>query len=257
MPLTTPLFDRPRPLVLAHRGLPARAPENTLASFRMALEAGADAIETDLRLTADGAIVCLHDATLDRTTDRTGAVAEMELAEVREAVVIESEHGKFAAGDLLGHVPTLGELLELVPPAVGLALELKAAGFADERHARRLVEAIAARIAAGSVMLLSFEAALLWAVRAVAPEVWIGEVSEWQPHPEFDGNGVGTTPQAMLANPDYMLEARERDLWVCPLDPRPDERLAWYLELGVDAVLTDDAAATRFALLALRGGPRP
>jgi len=254
---TTPLLDRPRPLVIAHRGVPVHAPENTLASFRLALEAGADAIETDLRLTADGEIVCLHDATLDRTTDRTGAVAEMRLAEVREAVVIASEHGQFAARDLLGHVPTLAELLDLVPPGVGLALELKAAGFAEERHARRLVEAIAPRIAAGSALLMSFETALLSAVHAVAPEVWIGEVAEWQPHPDFDGDGVGTTPQAMLANAGYMAEARARGLWVCPLDPRPDERLAWYLELGVDAVLTDDTAATRFALLALRGGPRP
>jgi glycerophosphoryl diester phosphodiesterase len=251
------LTDRLRPLVIAHRGVPVRAPENTLASFRLALEAGADVIETDLRLTRDGAIVCLHDATLDRTTDRTGPVSETSLAELRTAVVIASEHGQFAADEPVGGVPTLEEVLALMPPDVGLALELKDPGFADGQAARRLAESCAARITDGTVLLLSFDVELLRAARRAAPGVWIGAVAEWQPDPDFDGNGVSTTPQAMLANPDYMRRARERGLWVCPLDPRPDQRLPWYLEIGVDAVLTDDTAATRFAQLALRGGPRP
>jgi glycerophosphoryl diester phosphodiesterase len=254
---TSLLTDRLRPLVIAHRGVPVRAPENTLASFRLALEDGADVVETDLRLTRDGAIVCLHDATLDRTTDRTGPVSEMDVAEVRTAVVIASEHGHFVADEPAGGVPTLEDVLGLVPPDVGLALELKDPGFADERAARRLTELCAGRIADGTVLLLSFDVELLRAARRAAPGVWIGAVAEWQPDPDFDGNGVSTTPQAMLANPDYMRLARERGLWVCPLDPRPDQRLTWYLEVGVDAVLTDDAAATRFALLALRGSPRP
>jgi glycerophosphoryl diester phosphodiesterase len=257
MPPTSLLTERLRPLVIAHRGVPVQAPENTLASFRLALEAGADAIETDLRLTRDGAIVCLHDATLDRTTDRTGPASEMTLAEIRTAVVIASEHGQFAADQPVGGVPTLEEVLALLPPDVGLALELKDPGFADEQFARRLAELCAARITDGTVLLLSFDVELLRAARRAAPGVWIGAVAEWQPDPDFDGNGVSTTPQAMLANPDYMRQARERGLWVCPLDPRPDQRLPWYMELGVDAVLTDDTAATRFALLALRGSPRP
>jgi hypothetical protein len=86
-------------------------------------------------------------------------------------------------------------------------------------------------------MLLSFYEELLWAAREVAPDVWIGEISEANPNPVFAGDGVGTTPQAMQANPVYMQVAREHGLWVCPLDPDPDERLPWYLALGVDALL--------------------
>ncbi|MEP7082729.1 MAG: glycerophosphodiester phosphodiesterase family protein, partial [Chloroflexota bacterium] len=66
-------------LIVAHRGSSTRAPENTLESFRLGFEAGADAIELDVHLTADGQLAVIHDETLDRTTDRTGAVAELTM----------------------------------------------------------------------------------------------------------------------------------------------------------------------------------
>ena len=59
-------------LVVAHRGASAQAPENTMEAFRLGVEAGADAIELDVHLTADGQLAVIHDETLDRTTDRTG-----------------------------------------------------------------------------------------------------------------------------------------------------------------------------------------
>ena len=78
-----PLLDPAARLVIAHRGSSAEAPENTLPAFEAAVARGADAIELDVRLTADGAPVVIHDATLDRTTDRTGPVAALTLAELR------------------------------------------------------------------------------------------------------------------------------------------------------------------------------
>ena len=78
-----PLLDPDARLVIAHRGSSSEAPENTLRAFEAAVGRGADAIELDVRLTADGAPVVIHDATLDRTTDRTGPVAALTLAELR------------------------------------------------------------------------------------------------------------------------------------------------------------------------------
>jgi glycerophosphoryl diester phosphodiesterase len=72
-----------RPVVFAHRGASAHAPENTLASFELALAQGADAIELDARLSADGKVVVFHDPTLDRTTDGTGRLAQKKLADLR------------------------------------------------------------------------------------------------------------------------------------------------------------------------------
>jgi glycerophosphoryl diester phosphodiesterase len=71
--------DPPRPLVIAHRGASADHPENTLTAFAAAAEAGADLVELDARITADGAVVVLHDVDLDRTTDARGAIHAMSL----------------------------------------------------------------------------------------------------------------------------------------------------------------------------------
>ena len=66
--------------VQGHRGASALAPENTLAAFQKAIELGADGMEMDLQLTRDGAVVVIHDDTLDRTTDGHGRVADLSLA---------------------------------------------------------------------------------------------------------------------------------------------------------------------------------
>jgi glycerophosphoryl diester phosphodiesterase len=249
------VLDRPPPLVIAHRGASAWAPENTPRAFDLAVEAGADAIETDLWLTRDGHIVCHHDRTLDRVTDRAGAIPEMTLSEVRAARVTGSYAAKYDLDDIeAGRIPTLIELLDRLPENVGLFAELKDPALAEPARAAALTGALAPRIAARTVLFLSFHEALLWAVRNAAPEAWIGLVQEAEPHPRFTGDGVGTSPEAMHANPEYMAEARRRGLWVCPLDPEPEPRLEWYLALGVDAVLSHDPHRTRARLDELRAG---
>jgi glycerophosphoryl diester phosphodiesterase len=99
------------------------APENTLAAFRRAIRMGAEALEMDLQLTKDEAVVVVHDATLDRTADRAGRIADLTLAEVQQA-----DAG--AKAGLPGeHVPTLAEVVALVKAEGGgrvrLNLELK------------------------------------------------------------------------------------------------------------------------------------
>ena len=73
----------PQPIIFAHRGASAHAPENTLAAFELALEQGADGIELDVKLSADGQVIVIHDATVDRTTDGMGPVSELTLGELR------------------------------------------------------------------------------------------------------------------------------------------------------------------------------
>lgn len=103
-------------LVVGHRGAAAAAPENTLPSLRRAVEDGADAVEFDLRATVDRRLVLIHDETVDRTTDGSGAVAEMTLEEIRE---LDAGHA-FTADRSRSHpfrgegvrVPTLEEALD-------------------------------------------------------------------------------------------------------------------------------------------------
>lgn len=115
--------------VIAHRGNRAHAPENTIAAFLRAVDAGADAIECDVRLTADGEVVVMHDPTVDRTTNGSGAVTALSLASIRELnagarwsphrdpeVANGGVHGgpaPFAADQL--RVPLLAEALDALP----------------------------------------------------------------------------------------------------------------------------------------------
>lgn len=102
--------------VAAHRGWKAKYPENTLEAFRAALALGVDQLETDVRMTEDGELVLIHDATVDRTTNGTGKVREMTLAELK---TLDAGNGT--------KIPTLTEFMELVKdhPTITLDIELK------------------------------------------------------------------------------------------------------------------------------------
>ena len=107
-----------RPLILGHRGDPRRAPENTLRSFQLALEAGADGVELDVQPSADGVAVVIHDETLARTTDAAGAVATLPWTEIARA--------RLAGGE---RVPRLEEVASWASEAgAWLNVEFKATG---------------------------------------------------------------------------------------------------------------------------------
>jgi glycerophosphoryl diester phosphodiesterase len=121
-------------LVVGHRGAPTQAPENTMESFRLGVEAGADAIELDVHLSADGQLAVIHDDTLGRTTDRTGAVADRTMDEIREAdagAEFPGPHGDFPFRGRGLTVPTLPEVLDWLPAEIRLVVEIKARAAAD------------------------------------------------------------------------------------------------------------------------------
>ncbi|MCC7271468.1 MAG: hypothetical protein IT561_02290, partial [Alphaproteobacteria bacterium] len=124
------------PLIVAHRGAAGLWIENSLSAFERSLAAGYRAVEFDVHFTGDDVPVVIHDATVDRTTDGTGAVAEMDLAELRRLRL---------AGTAGEPVPTLAELLALLRPADVLAIvEVKFAadGAAHARQCGALAAAL-------------------------------------------------------------------------------------------------------------------
>lgn len=247
------LYNRPRPLLIGHRGAPVHAPENTLASFLLALDTGADIMETDLWFSKDGVIVCHHDRTVDRVTNGSGTISEMTLEEIKVLRVKRSYCGQFDQAKYPNaKVPTLGELLGLVPADVGLALDLRDPSFGEPERAAQLISMLRPRIEMGTVILISRDTRLLWTARQIEASILVGEISEFNSNPTFAGNAVSTSWQAMQSNPDYTKIAHRRNLWVCPLDPVPEDRLAWYLDIGVDAVLSEDPGVTREALAKLK-----
>jgi glycerophosphoryl diester phosphodiesterase len=121
MPMNLFLQPRSRPLIIAHRGSSAYAPENTLAAFELAASQDADAIELDVDLTRDGHVVVIHDATLDRTTDRQGRVADLTLEEIRRV-----DAGAWKDAAFTGErVPLLEEVFEAVAQRLLINVEVK------------------------------------------------------------------------------------------------------------------------------------
>src|SRR5512136_1224893 len=104
------LIPHDRPLNIGHRGASAAAPQNTLAAFRKAMELGADGVELDVQLSADGAVVVIHDFTVDKATDGTGRVAAKTLAELK-ALDAGSRFSPQFAGE---RIPTLAEVFEAI-----------------------------------------------------------------------------------------------------------------------------------------------
>lgn len=135
--MTNPLLARDVRLVVAHRGASAEAPENTLESFRLGLVQGADALELDVHLSADGVPVVIHDPDLRRTTDRAGQVAHLTVAELQAADAgarFTADGGRsFPYRGQGVRVPTLEEVL-LAFPATPLLVELKTPLAQDAVH---------------------------------------------------------------------------------------------------------------------------
>ncbi len=151
--------------IVAHRGAAALAPENTLAAFRIAIEQGAEFVETDVQLTADGVPVLMHDPKIDRTTNGHGSLATRTFEQLRAL-----DAGGWFAPEFAGEqVPTFDEFVELLDPAPTRAfVELK--GDWPEDRVGVVVETLRQRHLAYRVVLASFERETLEAVRARAPE---------------------------------------------------------------------------------------
>ena len=151
-----------RPWIIAHRGACGESPENTLESFRLAVEQGADMIELDLRLTADGHLVAVHDLNLRRVAGHTVSVEDTSLNILRHLDV--SYH--FHRGRRRTRIPTLEEVLETIPPRFPLTLDLKCRRAGRTRYARVLARALAGR---GHAIYSSFNWKLLSEVKSAIP----------------------------------------------------------------------------------------
>lgn len=238
------------PWVVAHRGGAAEAPENTLAAVRHALAVGVEAVEVDVRLTADGVPVCLHDATLDRTTTGRGPLAAQPAAAVArlDATVRWRGRPRYAPEP----PPPLAAVLAAIAGRAHLFVELKAQGSpaAMARLVHAVCQTLAAQEAFAWTTALSFDWAALAVLRRLAPGLptqalvarplrpadaarvaALGIASVGLPASSCDVAVVAAARGAGL--PLNAWGAEERPLW---------ERLR---ALGVTALTTDRPAALR------------
>jgi glycerophosphoryl diester phosphodiesterase len=239
---------RPYPLLIAHRGANRLAPENSLAAFALAREQGADVLETDLHVTRDGEIVLFHDHTLDRMSDGQGPLFAQSLAEVKQWR-LRGPDGKLTDE----RIPTLVELLAATQGEMPLLLELKDWRFADRQHATRLVETLAAYGVLAKCAIISFNQALVRSIRQVYDQIPVGTITLLNPIPQAEGQLLGPFWPLLWVNPFYVTWAHHLGRIVAPLDTTPEQRMAGYLRMRVDAVLADDPAGALAAMQRLTG----
>ena len=242
------------PFVVAHRGASAALPEHTLAAYELALTEGANGLECDVRLTRDGALVCIHDRDIDRVSDGTGVVSEMTLAELKQF--------NFGTPDQPAGVLTLSELLTL-------ALDWKAQPtkvFIETKHPVRYGALVETKLLAelqrfglatppsadlSRAVVMSFAATAVWRIRRSAPmlpTVLLGEtalyLSGGAAH-TVGATAIGPGIEVLREHPELVdrAAAAGRATYCWTVDEQADVELC--TELGVSWIATNHPGRTK------------
>lgn len=165
-----------RPLVFAHRGYSARAPENTLPAFELAREAGADGIELDVHRTRDGELVVIHDYDLKRLTGEDGTVEQLDAGELRKRSV-----GAWFSPEFAGErAPYLSDVFDLIRDSLLYDIEIKYELHRSNGIERDLAELIRKHDLQDQVLVSSFNPYILKNFRIQAPEISTAVI--WSDH---------------------------------------------------------------------------
>ncbi len=233
-----------RPLNIAHRGASAVAPPNTLAAFRRAADLGADGVELDVHLCADGIPVVIHDFTVDATTNGTGRVREMPLAALKE-LDAGSRFDPAFAGE---RIPTLEEVFAEVGGRLLINVELKSMPGNDDPG---LEEAVAVRIRrhglADRVLVSSFNPFALQRFRREMPEVPVGflyETALLSRAARLAAALIRLRPQTLhpwwgMITPQTVRQAHAWGRRVVAWTVDDPEAMARLINWGVDAIITN------------------
>jgi glycerophosphoryl diester phosphodiesterase len=234
-----------RTLVIGHRGASREAPENTLASFRLAFEHGADGIEADFRLTADGEIVCLHDEATGRTAGVDLRVAGASWEEL-QALEVGGWKGEAWRGE---RIPSLSQVLAALPAGKFLFIEIKCGPEIIPRLAATLA---ASGVAPGQIRLLAFSAELIRTLKERLPgyrSCWLTDYrwrGSWHPSPQqvldtlksCGADGLASRSRSVL-DPSFVAALRERalEIHLWTVDDAAEARRLAFLE--VDSIMTN------------------
>jgi glycerophosphoryl diester phosphodiesterase len=213
-------------LRIGHRGARAYEPENTLRSFRKAVEMGVDAVEMDVRKTQDGQLVVIHDADVKRTTDGKGLVSELTLKEVKG---FSAEKGE--------KIPTLKEALDFLDKKVKILIELKEAGVEE-----KVLALVRENGLQKNVIIVSFLEEALRKVRELDKEVATGLIYVKHKNPvkaALDLKASYLLTLYRFTHTANVQKAHENGLKVIVWTINKPEEVAEYMKKGVDGIASD------------------
>lgn len=215
-----------KPLLIGHRGAAGHVLENTLGSIEKAIELGVHYVEIDLRLTRDGHVVVLHDATVDRTARGHGRIKDFTLAQVKRMTTKDGQH-----------VPTLEDVLKLCDKRVGVMLELKVRGLAQQ-----VTEIVERSGFSGPVIYASFHHKELSRVRewlpsgTIMPLISRGRIAPRIPA-KLNAHHVGIRLDRVVKPVITSLHAAGIQVFVFTVNDADD--LARMTDIGVDGIISD------------------
>jgi glycerophosphoryl diester phosphodiesterase len=236
------LLARHRPLNIGHRGASAAAPQNTLAAFRRALELGADGVELDVHLSADGMPVVMHNFDVDETTDGTGQVADKTLAELKEL----DAGSKFAPQFAGERIPTLAEVFEALEGKLLVNVELKDISPKGVGLEAAVAEVVRQCGMESKVLFSSFNPFALRRTQSLAPEIPSGLLyahglpiylrrawfAPFTPH-------EARHPHAEMTDARLVKWCHARKLRVNVWTVNEPDEMKRLISLGVDGIITD------------------
>lgn len=225
-------------LVIAHRGASSEAPENTLAAFRLALAQGCDAIELDIHLSADRRVVVCHDATIDRTTNGSGTIADMTAEELQQ----------YDAGSWYGEsfkeerLPLLDEVLDLVPASVEINIEIKSHEHPDV--VETVLALLESRHRLNSVFFSSFGHDCMLRLKRASPAARIGLLYDNDDdYPTFfernQIEGFSLHPYHRCFDSTSVEAARKHGLQIYPWTVNDSECMKEMIRAGASGIITN------------------
>ncbi|MFI8259525.1 MULTISPECIES: glycerophosphodiester phosphodiesterase [unclassified Streptomyces] len=230
--------------VIAHRGASHEHPEHTLAAYRQAIDDGADALECDVRLSADGRLVCVHDRRVERTSDGRGTVSAMTYEELSGLDFGGWKGEAHRGAQVLLFEDLLKEALAADRP-VGLAVETKhptrAGGRLEAELVRVLKEHGLADGSDGRVEVMSFSRNALIRLNRLAPglpAVYLIERAVRPPRPPFAGH-AGPGIDLLRKDPGLVARLKAKGLRVRVWTVDEPEDVELCLRLGVDTLITN------------------
>ncbi len=243
-------MDRKKPMVIGHRGAAGEAPENTLASFELALEQGVNAIELDVHLSRDGQIVVCHDPALDRTTNGSGRIYELSSAEIKRF-----DAGSWFAAQFQGEtVPLLDEVFDLVPESIVINVEIKYSY--DGRMEKALLDFLCSKNRLENAVISSFDHKCLKRAKQLEPKVNIGLLyaANLADHSGY-ARSLGVEVYSLHPH-HYLLDAKDvaavqaEGLLIFPYTVNSLQDMTRMVQFGVSGIITDFPAH----LIRLLGG---
>ncbi|MFB0517005.1 MAG: glycerophosphodiester phosphodiesterase [Candidatus Neomarinimicrobiota bacterium] len=236
-------YPRERMLYLAHRGVPSRAPENTLPSFLAAFEAGMDGIELDVMQTSDGELIVKHDYDLERVTEGSGYVWETSYEVIAGLNASYRWQGDYPPT----RIPRLEEVLELVPEGVLINIELKARRWFNPGFEERVVALVRRYQLVERTIISSFNPFSLVKVRRLEPALviglnWWNVDTPWYLRKLYIVNLVHPDllhPSVDVVTPEMVARAHRRGMRVNVWTVNNRPVIQYLKSIGVDGIFTD------------------